>query len=87
MLWRKSNGYWNILIRYPIGLRGGAWQDGFPKWIYTYVNDTCNDFIRKYDESYWEWIYDIGDVIHPRLVSYLVGLQMVSEQLSYADAI
>lgn len=25
-----------LLNRCVIGLRGGAWQDGFPKWVYSY---------------------------------------------------
>lgn len=25
-----------LLVRYPMGLRSGAYQDGFPKWIYCY---------------------------------------------------
>lgn len=25
-----------LLVRCAIGLKGGAWQDGFPKWVYCY---------------------------------------------------
>jgi len=25
-----------LLLRYGMGLKGGAWQDGFPKWVYCY---------------------------------------------------
>ncbi len=43
------------------------------------------DFIEKYDSDYWEWIYDIGDVIHSRILSYLVGLKMASNQLNIKE--
>jgi len=41
-----------------------------------------SDFIFELDQDYWEWIYNIGDVIPIRVQSYLIGLKMAVEQLS-----
>lgn len=54
------------------------------EWAYEYVNDKHHDFIRDLDCDYWEWIYDIGNEIPIRIVCYLVGLKMASEQLRTA---
>jgi len=51
------------------------------EWAYEYVNGRYNDFIGEIDTDYWEWMYDIGDEIPTRIKSYLIGLQMASEQL------
>lgn len=40
-----------------------------------------SDFISELDCNYWEWFYNIGDVIPIRIRSYLVGLKMAAEQL------
>ena len=47
---------------------------------YVHLPD-ITEILEKYDENCWEWIYDIGQVIAPRIVYYLVGLQMAAEQL------
>lgn len=45
------------------------------------VNDRFSYFISELDTDYWEWIYNIGDVIPWRVQAYLIGLKMASEQL------
>lgn len=35
--------------------------------------------------DYWEWAYDIGDVIHIRCHYHLIGLKMAMEQLKKRD--
>lgn len=40
-----------------------------------------NNFISNLDCDYWEWMYNIGNEYPLRLRSYLIGLQMASEQL------
>lgn len=49
------------------------------EWIETLHRH--EDWICKLDCGYWEWMYSIGDEYPARFVSYLVGLQMASEQL------
>jgi len=51
------------------------------EWAYEYINGTYNDFIRELDDDYWEWVYNIGDVIPCRVKAYLIGLKMASKQL------
>jgi hypothetical protein len=51
------------------------------EWAHEYVNGKFFDFISELDCDYWEWIYNIGDVIPHRIIGYLVGLKMASEQL------
>lgn len=41
-----------------------------------------SDFISELDPNYWEWMYNIGDVIPIRVQSYLIGLKMAAEQLN-----
>jgi hypothetical protein len=52
------------------------------EWAYEHVNGTYNEFIRELDCDFWEWIYDIGNVMPARIHGYLIGLKMASEQLS-----
>ena len=35
----------------------------------------------KIDQDAYEWIYDCGNVYAYRFLAYLVGLQMISEQI------
>lgn len=51
------------------------------EWAYEYVNEKYHEFISELDNDYWEWIYNIGDMIPQRIIGYLVGLKMASEQL------
>lgn len=51
------------------------------EWAHSYVNGEYSELISDLDSDYWEWIYDIGDEIPPRIIGYLVGLQMASKQL------
>lgn len=51
------------------------------EWAYEYVNGEYHEFISDLDADYWEWIYDIGDMIPLRIRGYLVGLKMASEQI------
>lgn len=51
------------------------------EWAYEYVNEKFHEFISDLDADYWEWIYNIGDMMPHRIVGYLVGLKMASEQL------
>lgn len=51
------------------------------EWAYEYVNGIYNNFISDLDCDYWKWIYDIGDEMPRRIIGYLVGLKMASEQL------
>jgi hypothetical protein len=39
------------------------------------------DFISDLEPDYWEWMYNIGDIIPLRIQAYLIGLKMASEQL------
>jgi hypothetical protein len=50
-----------------------------PEWA-GIVNEN-NTFIGELDADYWEWFYSIGNEYPARLQSYLIGLQMASEQL------
>jgi len=51
------------------------------EWAHEYVNGKFYDFISDLDCDYWEWIYNIGDKMPIRIIGYLVGLKMASEQL------
>ncbi|MDH2337327.1 hypothetical protein [Clostridium perfringens] len=51
------------------------------EWIYQVVNDEYNDLIRNLDYCYDEWIYDIGQVIPRRVYGWLIGLEMILEEL------
>lgn len=51
------------------------------QWAHEYVNEKYNDFISEMDSDYWEWIYHIGRTVPHRILGYIVGLQMASEQL------
>jgi len=42
--------------------------------------DNYSQLISKLDHNYWEWMYDIGNVIPTRIRSYLIGLEMAAEQ-------
>lgn len=54
------------------------------EWAY-HVNE-LNDFISELDCDYWEWMYKVGRDYPSRLRSYLIGLQMASEQLKKFEA-
>lgn len=51
------------------------------QWAWEYVNEKYNDFISENDFDYWEWIYNIGNVVPYHNYAYLIGLKMASEQL------
>ncbi|WP_075824162.1 hypothetical protein [Clostridium perfringens] len=51
------------------------------EWIYQIVNNEYNDLIRNLDCCYDEWIYDIGQVIPRRVYGWLIGLEMILEEL------
>ena len=51
------------------------------QWAWEYVNGEYNDEISNFDVDYWEWMYEIGDVISRRAYAFLTGLKMASEQL------
>lgn len=55
--------------------------DSENQWGWEYVNEKWHDFIKELDCDYWEWIYHIGRTVPHRIVGYIVGLQMASEQL------
>lgn len=55
--------------------------DSESQWAWEYVNEKWSDFISEMDADYWEWIYRIGRVVPHRILGYIVGLQMASEQL------
>ena len=57
------------------------------EWAHEYVNGQYNDFISELDCDYWEWIYEIGDVMPRRIIGYLVGLKMASEQLKVNEGV
>lgn len=58
--------------------------DSVERWAHETVNGELNDFISNLDRDYWEWIYDIGNVMPARIEAYLIGLKMASEQLKCA---
>lgn len=51
------------------------------QWSWQYVNGEYESDISKYDADYWEWMYDIGNVVPYHTYGFLIGLQMASEQL------
>jgi len=51
------------------------------EWGRECVNQKYDDFITEMDCDYWEWIYSIGRTVPCRILGYIVGLQMASEQL------
>ncbi len=51
------------------------------EWEWVEVVHEHDDFISDLDVDYWEWFYNIGRVYPMRFQSYLIGLQMASEQL------
>jgi D-mannonate dehydratase len=55
------------------------------EWIETLHRH--ENWICKLDCDYWEWMYSIGDEYPARFVSYLVGLQMASEQLKAQEIV
>lgn len=55
--------------------------DSESRWAHEYVNEKHYEFISELDSDYWEWIYQIGRVAPNRILGYIVGLQMASEQL------
>jgi hypothetical protein len=52
------------------------------EWEWIEVIHNHDDFISKLEPDYWEWFYNIGREYPARFISYLIGLQMASEQLS-----
>lgn len=52
------------------------------EWEWAEVIHEHERFISELEPDYWEWFYDIGRVYPLRFQSYLIGLQMASEQLS-----
>lgn len=59
--------------------------DSENQWAWEYVNEQYNDFISQMDTDAWEWIYHIGRVVPHRILGYIVGLQMASEQLKISS--
>ncbi len=57
------------------------------QWAWQYVNGEYESDISKYDADYWEWIYDIGNVVPYHTYGFLIGLQMASEQLKEHEKI
>ena len=51
------------------------------QWVWECVDGEYNDEISNFDVDYWEWMYEIGDVISRRAYAFLTGLKMASEQL------
>lgn len=51
------------------------------KWEWVEVIRNHEDFISELDPNYWEWAYKVGRDYPARFTSYLIGLQMASEQL------
>jgi len=49
------------------------------EWAY-HINN-LSGFVSELDCDYWEWMYKAGREYPGRLRSYLIGLQMASEQL------
>lgn len=45
------------------------------------VNGELHDDIADFDTDYWEWIYEVGEVVPSRVRAYLIGLKMAAEQL------
>ena len=52
------------------------------EWEWVNVIHKYQYFILDLTNNYWEWLYDIGRVYPMRFQSYLIGLQMASEQLA-----
>lgn len=47
-----------------------------------YINHSnAYNILQNFDVDAWEWIYNVGQVISPNIVYYLVGLQLASKQL------
>ncbi len=55
------------------------------QWAWQYVNGEYESDISKYDADYWEWLYDIGNVVPYHTYGFLIGLQMASEQLKKSE--
>lgn len=45
------------------------------------IDGYVTDEIRKIDEDYWEWFFDCGKRIDPRIVLWLVGMRLAWEQI------
>lgn len=52
------------------------------EWEWVEVIHEHQDFISDLEADYWEWFYNIGRSYPIRFQSYLIGLQMASEQLT-----
>ncbi|OIJ22042.1 hypothetical protein BKP45_05025 [Anaerobacillus alkalidiazotrophicus] len=57
------------------------------EWAYECVNDLYSELITELDHDYWEWIYNIGDMMPHRIIGYLVGLKMASKQLKENETV
>lgn len=55
------------------------------EWEWVEVIHEHQDFISELELDYWEWFYNIGRTYPMRFQSYLIGLQMASEQLRKRD--
>lgn len=55
------------------------------EWAWKYVNGEYGDDIYKFDNDYWEWIYDIGNVVPYHTYGFLIGLQMAAKQLKESE--
>jgi len=49
------------------------------EWAYTINNH--HDFLSELDQDLCEWMYSAGEEIPNRVLAYLIGLQMASEQI------
>lgn len=52
------------------------------EWEWVEVIHEHEEFISELEPDYWEWFFEIGREYPGRFISYLIGLQMASEQLN-----
>jgi hypothetical protein len=41
----------------------------------------AKDFIEAFDQDYFDWFFDLGKVIHPRVIAWLIGMRMAYDML------
>ena len=62
----------------------GMWNDGVEvdsvRGI-TLSSDAKRDLEEKIDRDYWEWVYDCGKRVSPRVILWLVALRLAHEKV------
>ena len=45
------------------------------------IPEHIEDELKVWDEAYYDWLYDAGKMIHPRVILWVEGLKMAYKQI------